>query len=183
MTYDPVNWYWLADDGRLFASGRQAIVADSDHTYQDWLTEGNFPSRWPVDDNNIQSNAALQWIFENAGVNIFVELNAYAASKRYAVETGGIIVNDMHVATDRASQSMITGAYNYAQANPGVMVQFKTAAGFLELTATQMTAIADAVGSHVQAAFATESSVAAAIQAGTISTFAEIDAASWPSND
>ena len=32
-----------------------------------------------------------------------VDLYAYAASKRYAVETGGIVLNGMRVMTDRAS--------------------------------------------------------------------------------
>lgn len=111
-----------------------------------------------------------------------VDLNAYAASKRYAVETGGIVVNGVHIATDRASQSMITGAYNYVQANPEVTVKFKTAAGFVELTASQMVAVANAVGAHVQASFAAEGEVNAQIIAGAITTSAEIDAFAWPSN-
>ncbi len=110
-----------------------------------------------------------------------VDLYAYAASKRFAVETGGIVLNGMQVMTDRASQSLITGAYNYVQANPDVLVKFKTAAGFVELTVTQMTAIANAVGAHVQASFAAEGAVNAAIVAGTITTKAEVDAFAWPS--
>lgn len=111
-----------------------------------------------------------------------VDLYAYAASKRYAVETGGIVLNGMHVMTDRASQSLITGAYNYVQANPDITVKFKTSGGFVELTATQMTAIANAVGAHVQAAFAAEGEINQQIIAGTITTPAEIDAFAWPSN-
>ncbi|NLR96606.1 DUF4376 domain-containing protein [Rhizobium sp. P38BS-XIX] len=111
-----------------------------------------------------------------------VDLYAYAASKRYAVETGGIVINDMRVMTDRGSQSLITGAYNYVQANPNVTVKFKTAAGFVDLTAAQMTAIADAVGVHVQAAFTAEGEVSSRIIAGEITTVPEIDAFDWPSN-
>jgi Mn2+/Fe2+ NRAMP family transporter len=36
------------------------------------------------------------------------------------------------------------------------------------------------VGAHVQACFAVEEAVAAAIGAGTITTIADIDAANWP---
>ncbi len=111
-----------------------------------------------------------------------VDLYAYAASKRYAVETGGIVLNGMRVMTDRASQSLITGAYNYVQANPDITVKFKTSGGFVELTAAQMTAIANAVGAHVQAAFAAEGEINQQIIAGTITTPAEIDAFGWPSN-
>ncbi|MFB2562419.1 DUF4376 domain-containing protein [Rhizobium sp. IMFF44] len=111
-----------------------------------------------------------------------IDLYAYAASKRYAVETGGIVLNGMRVMTDRASQSLITGAYNYVQANPEIAVKFKTSGGFVELTAAQMTAIANAVGAHVQAAFAAEGEINQQIIAGTITTLAEIDAFGWPSN-
>jgi len=108
------------------------------------------------------------------------DLLTYAATKRYAVETGGITVDGSKVATDRQSQALITGAYNYVQANPDVTVKFKTSAGFVELTAAQMTAIANTVGAHVQASFAAEGEVDKQIIAGTITTTAEIDAASWP---
>ncbi|MFK0163481.1 DUF4376 domain-containing protein [Rhizobium sp. NPDC090279] len=111
-----------------------------------------------------------------------VDLYAYAASKRYAIETGGVELNGMRVMTDRASQSLITGAYNYVEANPDVFVKFKTAAGFVELTAAQMMAIANAVGAHVQASFAVEGEVNSLIIAGTITTTTEIDAFAWPSN-
>ena len=111
-----------------------------------------------------------------------VDLYAYAASKRYAVETGGIVLNGMRVMTDRASQSLITGAYNYVRANPEITVKFKTSGGFVQLTAAQMTAIANTVGAHVQAAFAAEGEINQQIIAGTITKPAEIDAFGWPSN-
>ncbi len=110
------------------------------------------------------------------------DLLAYAATRRFVIETGGIILNSMPVMTDRESQSLITGAHSYVQANPDITVRFKTAAGFIELTATQMTAIANTVGAHVQACFAAEGEVCSQIDAGTIKTMAEIDAFAWPSN-
>ncbi len=88
----------------------------------------------------------------------------------------------MHVMADRVSQSLITGAYNYVQANTEVTVKFKTAAGFVEVTATQMTAIANTVGGHVQASFAAEGEINQQIIAGTITMTAGIDAFAWPSN-
>ncbi|WP_267550090.1 DUF4376 domain-containing protein [Rhizobium rhizogenes] len=112
-----------------------------------------------------------------------VDLYAYAATKRYAVETAGVVIDGMRVMTDRASQSLITGAYNYVQANPDVFVKFKTASGFVDLTATQMTAIANAVGAHVQASFVAEGEVNKQIVAGAITTTAGVDAFAWPSNE
>ncbi len=45
------------------------------------------------------------------------QLVAYAAAKRFAVETGGLSVNGLTVATDRDSQSMIANAYAGMQAS------------------------------------------------------------------
>lgn len=84
--------------------------------------------------------------------------------------------------TDRQSQSLITGAYNYVDANPDVTVQFKTTSGFVGLTVAQVKAVANAVAEHVQASFATEGAIAQQIIAGTITTTEEIDAFAWPSN-
>ncbi|WP_286203133.1 DUF4376 domain-containing protein [Rhizobium lusitanum] len=113
---------------------------------------------------------------------VAVDLYAYAATKRYTIETGGIVINGMSVMTDRASQSLITGAYNYVDANPDITVQFKTTAGFVELTATQVKAVANAVAAHVQASFAAEGAIDQQIIADTITTTAEIEAFAWPSN-
>ncbi len=110
------------------------------------------------------------------------DLIAHAADKRYAVETGGIVINGMAIMTDRQSQSLITGAYSYVKENPDITVRFKTMTGFVELTAPQMANIANTVAAHVQANFATEAVVAAEINAGTTTTFEGIDAAAWPTN-
>jgi len=134
--------------------------------------------------------AAIGWTYDGKKLSAPVvpdptseDLLAYAASKRFSVETGGISVNGSKIATDRASQSLITGAYSYVLANPSETVKFKTASGsFVELTAAQMTAIANAVGAHVQSCFSAEEVVSAAIASGTIKAFADIDAASWPTN-
>ncbi|MDL2397473.1 DUF4376 domain-containing protein [Rhizobium mayense] len=109
-----------------------------------------------------------------------VDLPAYAAAKRYTIETGGITVNGMLVMTDRQSQALIAGAYAYVQANPAVTVNFKTASGFVDLALAQVSAVANAVGAHVQASFAAEDAVVEAISAGSIKSTADIDAFAWP---
>jgi hypothetical protein len=109
-----------------------------------------------------------------------VDLAAYAADKRWQVETGGITINGATIDTSRDSQSMITGAYTYSQAHPEQTILFKAQSGWVTLDAPTMAAIATAVGAHVQACFAAEAAVQAAITAGTITTAAEIDAAAWP---
>lgn len=108
------------------------------------------------------------------------DLKAYAASRRWAVETGGISVAGAAIQTDRASQAMITGAFAYAQVNPSASIAYKAADGFVTLSAAEVAAIANAVGAHVQDCFAVEASVVDAIDAGSITTIAEIDGVSWP---
>ncbi len=103
-----------------------------------------------------------------------------AANKRWQVETGGIMVGGALVDTSRDSQAMITGAYAYSQANPTEAINYKAASGWVTLDAATMAVIATAVGAHVQACFAVEAQVSAEIEAGTITTIAEIDAADWP---
>ena len=53
------------------------------------------------------------------------ELRAYAAARRFEIETGGVTVGGSTVSTDRDSQAMITGAYTYVQAFGAMTVPFK----------------------------------------------------------
>lgn len=103
------------------------------------------------------------------------DLLAYAAARRYEVETGGVVVSDIRIDTSRASQSMIAGAMAFAQVTNLATVEFKASSGWVTLTGDQLKAVAIAVATHVQRCFASERLVAAAIAAGTVTTFAEID--------
>ncbi|SCB51856.1 DUF4376 domain-containing protein [Rhizobium lusitanum] len=170
--------YWLALAAKI-TSGLDAADKDAilDQLSNKEAALVSATGDWPEMPSSLQA-VVVGWSPEP----IPVDLYAYAAIKRYAVETGGVVIDGMRVMTDRQSQSLITGAYNYVQANPEVTVKFKTAAGFVELTAAQMTAIANAVGAHVQASFAAEGEVDKQIIAGTITTTTEIDAFAWPAN-
>lgn len=106
-----------------------------------------------------------------------IDLVAYAAEARWRREVDGVTVAGAAIATDRESQAMIAGAHAYVQANPAATIKWKAEGGFVTLDSTAVTAIALAVGAHVQACFAAEADVLAAIEAGTITTPAEIDAA------
>ena len=107
-----------------------------------------------------------------------LDLKAYAAAKRYVIESGGIVFNAKAIATDRDSQARICATVSYLEQNPSLGVEWKTAdGGFLTLNRVAMLALADAVGSRVQACRAKEAEVAAAIDGLTITTTAEIDVA------
>ncbi|HEV2501489.1 MAG TPA: DUF4376 domain-containing protein [Mesorhizobium sp.] len=185
--YTPQDWYWLADDGRLYGSARKKLVTspETDEAYGAWLEGGRRPTRWPAEDNGDQTDAGLAAVLSPYGLTLWAvplktRLAIYAADKRWRIETGGITVAGARIDTSRESQSMITGAYSYSQANPGVAISYKAASGWVVMDAATLAAIATAVGTHVQASFAAEATVAAAIEAGTIKTEAQVDAANWP---
>lgn len=109
-------------------------------------------------------------------------LKAYAAAKRFAVETGGIVSGAFGpILTDRATQSML--ARTIQSIDLGIIsppIKFKGPAGFVMLDRAALVGISTEVAAHIQAAFDTEGDVVAEIEAGTITTTAQIDAADWP---
>jgi hypothetical protein len=108
-------------------------------------------------------------------------LIAYAADVRWRREVGGITVGGVPVATDDRAKMMIVGARLAAIADPQWSTVWHGADGqTYPVEATAMLAISDAVQAHVNSCFATFALVMAAIDAGSITTMAQIDAADWP---
>ncbi|MNE19376.1 hypothetical protein D3C80_1124540 [compost metagenome] len=66
--FDPKDWYWTAEDGRIFSSAREAIVED-DAEFLEWAALGNAPTPWPRDDNGVQSEAALDAVLLPYGIH------------------------------------------------------------------------------------------------------------------
>ena len=172
--FDARDWFWLADDGRLYASARQAIVGADDADFVSWRAAHGAPTPWPRDDAGAQTDAALQAVLTPYG--LWVDLTAYAADARWRYETGGIVVAGLTVPTDRASQQMIAGMLATVQLDPAATIRFKAGGGFATLDAAQVIAIARAVGAHVQAAFAREADVIEALASQAITTRAQVDA-------
>ena len=107
-----------------------------------------------------------------------VDLHAYAASRRYAVETGGLTVAGVRVRTDRESQGLVTGAYVRAQGKAAdAVISFKANGAWVKMPAAQVVVLGDAIGDHVQACFDAEEALDAAISAGTVTTMGQVDAA------
>jgi uncharacterized protein DUF4376 len=174
--FNPMDWYWLADDSRVFGSAKQAIVTDADPDYQAWVAAGGDATPWPRDDAGNQTNDALQAVL--APYNLFVDLIHYTADARWRRQTGGITVAGVAYRTDRVSENERNAAYNYSQANPAATFQWKLPDGtFLTLDATQLANVTTAEGGFVQACFACEKDTVASINGGTITTRAEVDAA------
>lgn len=104
-------------------------------------------------------------------------------AKRYSVETSGVALGPTSIATDERSQGKINGALNLVQLNPSTIIKFKSDSGWVSLDAANMTAIAAAVGTHVQDCFANEEALHTAIDAASNDN--ELDAidinTGWPS--
>jgi len=107
-----------------------------------------------------------------------IDYTKVIATKRYEHETAGINLQGMAIDTGRDSQGLITGAVVQAMLDPGYVLNWKTAAGFVQLTAAQIIGIATAVRAHVQACFDREATLLAAIQDGSFAS--EMLNEGWP---
>lgn len=67
----PFAWYWIADDNRVYASAKQSIVTVSDEAFTAFKAEDNLPTRWPVDGDGNQTEAALQDVLSVHGLRLF----------------------------------------------------------------------------------------------------------------
>jgi hypothetical protein len=103
----------------------------------------------------------------------------YAAAKRFDIEVGGIVSNTYGpLLTDRDTRSII--AQTIQSIDLGIVagpINWKTPQGFVLLDRAAFVAIATELAAHVQSTFDKEDEIEAQIEAGTITTKAEIDAA------
>lgn len=107
-----------------------------------------------------------------------VDLIAYAADKRWQMETGGFEFSGLHIATDDRSKIMMAGAREAAKANPDFTTPWVTSTGEIAVLDAVLTiAISDAVGAHVNDVFRTYAQVLPQIIDGTITDQSQIDAA------
>ena len=112
------------------------------------------------------------------------ELREYAANKRWEIEIGGAPWGQHVVQTDREAQTKLIaefvamGAGLRADPSPWKM----RGGNFLMLTNAQMAEVIMTVRTHVATAFATEANVLESIEDNLITTFAQVDQASWPLN-
>lgn len=109
-----------------------------------------------------------------------VDLRAYAAEKRWRVEVGGVPFGGLRLPSDDRAKTLIMGAAGAM--SDTATAPFVVGSSVVTLTGAQFKAAHQAIVAHVQACFATQVAVLAAIDAGTIATTAQIDAAAWPAN-
>lgn len=191
--FNPRRHYWRIDGSatEVYSSERNALVPVDDAEFVAWKASGGFtPSdiKSPDELADVLKPYGLlpDWLRDLAGDFIRPspttyskrQLKAYCALTRWRKEVGGTTVGAYNVPTDRETQAWLAGAYNYVVQNPGSTVTFKTKTGnFVVLTEAQVIAVAKAVHQFVQSCFAMEKTVDDQIDADTVTTLAQIDAA------
>lgn len=94
------------------------------------------------------------------------EMKAAITARRWEVETGGIVVSGAAIATDALTQAKLSGALQLVQDDDQVVIDWKGADGtWVQLDAATVTAVARAVGLHVQACFSREKALHEAVDA------------------
>ncbi|OOO15664.1 hypothetical protein [Agrobacterium pusense] len=66
--YNPLDHYWLREDGVIFSSLRSGTVGVNDEAYAAWLKNGGTITVWPRDANGEQTDDALQEVLSPHGV-------------------------------------------------------------------------------------------------------------------
>jgi hypothetical protein len=120
------------------------------------VTDGRATATYPVLDHSPEEVAG---ILEAARERKRSEI----AAARFDAETAGID----GIKTDRESQALITGAALKAMQDEKYSCRWKTESGFVELSALQISAVADAVRTHVQGCFDREAELLPLIEAAT----------------
>lgn len=191
--FNPSDWYWAVGGSttQVYSSARNIYVPVSDEAYVAWVAAhgGNAvpisaeAEIWPY--VSAPPRSLPDWLFDGTTFAqptettfTAAQLKAYAASVRFNKETGGFTFGGKPIVTTRESQGQITAAYNMAVHDSTYTANWKAADGsFTVLDATTIIAMAVAVGNFVSSTFSTEGNVAGQIDAGTITTTAQVDAA------
>lgn len=145
---------------RLF--GARQILKDRDisaplRAYARWDNDTQTFTSWNEEVLGVEPTVEeLESAYITAVKGFYIE---ELAKKRYETEIGGVMAFGVPVKTDRSSQMLLNGAMSYVGKKPSVVIKWKSSAGFVELNASQIHAIAEAVGDHVQACFQRESEI------------------------
>ena len=107
------------------------------------------------------------------------QLTAYAAAKRYSKEVGGMVSQTFgQLFTDRDTRAILAQVIQSIDLNiVTAPINWKGPSGFVALDRNAIVAISTEVVAFVQATFDREAEIDGHIADGTITTYAEIDAA------
>jgi hypothetical protein len=143
--HTPLGWRYATGTGNVFTgiAGEEKVLEIAL-----WGAAGSQVG-WAAVTDVVISDAPDEIVLQDAQDSKKAEI----AAARWEAETAGIDVNGFTVRTDRESQALITGAALKAMQDSEYSCRWKGVSGFIELTAPQILAIADAVRAHVQSCF------------------------------
>jgi hypothetical protein len=187
------NYYWIiaGSSTDVYSSATNTKLAVNDPAYVAWAANNAaspIASEAELADVLKPYNLLPAWLFNASS---FIQptpttytknqLAAYNADARNRHVNGGVIITSLSPVpflTDATSRNTINSAYQYAQANPGHITNWKMTDGtFITLSSTQMATLNNDVTVFVQACFTCESNTLNSINGGTITTLAQIDTA------
>ena len=182
------NWFWAVADhpDGVYSSKTNTYVAADDPELAAWgQTPIPIPDEvelWSVMSAN-EPHRFKPWLFNGAtfvqpavGAYTAEQLAAYAGDVRWQAEITGVSGGTAY-RTDRVSRALLNTTLSYLRANTAVTVQWKALDGtFTTLDAAGMETFNNDVNTHVELCYETERGCKADIDAGTITTLAEIDA-------
>jgi hypothetical protein len=175
---NPLNWYWLADDGRIFSSASETLVAADDPAYVAWCNTYT-ATRWPVDGAGNQTDASLQEVLGPYG--LFANLTYYCINARWQKEQGGMtLTSGMPIMTDDRAQAKINGVMLAAQypSGPPFTTQWHAADGsFWPLDTPAVIAMSGELQAHINQCFEVSATTVSGIDGGTITTRDQVDQA------
>ena len=139
--HTPLGWRYATGTGNVFTgiAGEEKVLEIAL-----WGAAGSRVG-WAAVTDVVISDAPDEIVLQDARDSKKAEI----AAARFEAETAGID----GIKTDRESQALITGAALKAMQDSTYSCRWKTESGFVELTAPQILAIADAVRAHVQSCF------------------------------
>lgn len=159
----------------VFANGAWSVVPD--HRGETWWR--SYTESYIVEDLGTPEGTATK---PDAPPPTQQELIAYAAAKRYDIETGGLISAAFgQLATDRDTRGILGQAIQLIDL--GIIaapIRFKAPSGFTLLDRAALVAISTEIAAHVQVAFDIEDEVIGKVLNGAITSKAQIDAENWP---
>jgi hypothetical protein len=188
---NPWNHYWIigGSETEVYSSASNTMVPVDDPDYVAWSAAKVAPP--------IATEAELAdvlkvyplvkpWLFNassfiqpSVGMYSPDQLKAYSDDARWRKEQGGLVTTaGFPIKTDDRSQAKITGAFNAGQVEPTVVTPWRCADGtVVQLDAAGTHAMNDDLLTHINNCFAISADNYTAIDAGTMTTLEEIDAA------
>ncbi|MCA1452119.1 DUF4376 domain-containing protein [Bradyrhizobium sp. BRP22] len=180
MMYDPYDWYWLADDGRLYSSAETTLVQSDDADYVAWTEAGNVATTWPRDDQGNQTAAELQRVL--FPYKLAVDLKAYAFYVGEQKEADGCAITGVagltEIRSDANAQLLISRYHQAVASDPSFTVPWILPdRSTVTLTATEINSIYDQLTAFIVRNYRTYSDVIAGVDGGSITTTDQIDTA------